>query len=305
MIGLRFSPLLGAGILLLAYTVLATTVSAQFGGFDVASVKPSDPSSTGPVGLVTPAFGRLTAANATLRRLVYAAYRLQPFQVVGGPGWQNTARFDIDARAGDSSVTTDRLLDLLKTLLADRFQLKVHTETREMPIFELTVSRDDGKTGDRLRPSVAVCPELAEQEQQRAETVAKGGVSALQPKPGETQPCSIALLPSTSTPGALALQATGQTMQGLSVALTQLMGRSVVDKTGLAGRFDLSVLVDLQTLAQLSADLGDNPRPLTLGTPGAPALTTQLREDLGLRLDSRRGPVEVLVIDSAELPTPN
>lgn len=288
-----------------AVLCIGATVSAQFGGFEVASVKPSDPNSTGPVGLVTPAFGRVTASNATLRRLVYAAYRLQPFQVVGGPSWQNTARFDIDARAGDGAVPTDLLLDLLKSLLADRFQLKVHTETREMPIFELTVSRGDGRTGDKLRPSAAVCPELAEQEQRRAETVAKGGVAALQPRPGDAQPCSITLLPSTSTPGALALQATGQTMQGLSVALTQLMGRSVVDKTGLAGRFDFGLLVDLQTLAQLSADLGDNPRPLPLGTPGAPALGTQLREELGLKLDSRRGPVEVLVIDSAERPMPN
>src|SRR5689334_6046583 len=88
-------------------------VSAQTSSFEVASVKPSNPDSTGPVGVVIPGFGRVTATNATLRRLIYDAYQLQPFQVVGGPEWQNTKRFDINARALDASATTGQLFDLL------------------------------------------------------------------------------------------------------------------------------------------------------------------------------------------------
>ena len=284
---------------------LTASVRAQFGGFEVASVKPSNPDSTGPIGVVVPAFGRLTATNATLRRLVYAAYQLQPFQVVGGPAWQNTNRFDIDARAIDSSATADQLFGLLKTLLADRFKLKVHTETREMPTYALAVSRNDGRIGAKLRPSAAACPDLEVQQQQQAETIAKGGLSALQPTPGETRPCASTLLPSTSAPGSIALQATGQTMRSLSLALTQLLGRLVVDKTGLTGLYDFDLTVDLQTIMRLAADLGDNARPLPPGLPEGPALMTQLQEDLGLRLDSQRGPGEILVIDSAELPMPD
>ena len=79
----------------------------------------------------------------------------------------------------------------------------------------------------------------------------------------------------------------------------------VVDKTGLAGRYDLDLIVDLQTLVRLSADLGGNPSSLPPGLSEAPALMTQLQDDLGLKLDSQRGPGEVLVIDGAELPMPD
>jgi uncharacterized protein (TIGR03435 family) len=255
--------------------------------------------------MVAPALGRLTAMNVTLRRLVYEAYRLSPFQVVGGPDWQNVNRFDINAKAVDGSVTTEQILELLKTLLADRFKLKAHTETREIPFYALVVARTDGKVGAKLKSSAATCPDLEVQERQRNEALAKGGLSALQPKPGETNLCSIELVPSTSTPGSIALRARGQTMPMLSSSLTQLTGRLVVDKTGLTGRYDLDLTVDLQTLMRLSADLGGNVSPLPPGLSEAPALMTQLQEDLGLKLDSQRGPGEVLVIDSAELPMPD
>ena len=287
---------------------LASSLRAQFGGFEIASVKPSNPNPAGPLGaapMVAPALGRLTAMNVTLRRLVYEAYRLAPFQVVGGPAWQNTNRFDINARASDGSVTPDQILELLKTLLADRFKLKVHTETREIPFYALMVAPNDGKIGAKLKPSAAACPDVEEQQRQRYETLAKGGLPALQPKPGETNLCSIELVPSTSTPGSIGLRARGQTMPMLSSSLTQLTGRLVVDKTGLAGRYDLDLIVDLQTLVRLSADLGGNPSSLPPGLSEAPALMTQLQDDLGLKLDSQRGPGEVLVIDGAELPMPD
>lgn len=291
--------------LLLVAILLTVSVSAQFGGFEIASVKPSNPSSTAPVGMVVAALGRLTAGNATLRRLVYAAYRLQPFQVVGGPAWQNTNRFDVDARAIDGAATTNQILDLLKTLLADRFKLRVHIETREVPSYALALARDDGRIGAKLKPSAAGCPDLEAQQQQQFETLAKGGASALEPRLGETRPCAITLQPSTSVPGSIAIHATGQTLRSLADALTSLVGRQVVDKTGLAGMYDFDLTVDLQTVARLAAELGDNGHPLPAASPEAPALTTQLREDLGLKLDSQRGPGEVLVIDGAELPTPD
>jgi len=285
--------------------LLTASVSAQFGGFEIASVKPSDPASTGPIGMVVPALGRLTATNATLRRLVYAAYQLQSFQVVGGPAWQNTNRFEINAKAIDGSATTDQILELLKTLLADRFKLKVHTETREVPIYELAIARNDGKTGAKLKLSAGACPDVEAQEQQEFERLAKGGPPA-EPTPGDTRPCSITLLPSRAVPGSLSIQARGQTMRSLALALTTLVGRLVVDKTGLTELYDFDLTVDRQTMTRLTVENGgDSPRPQPAGLPEAPALITQLQEDLGLKLDSQRGPGQVLVIDSAELPTSN
>jgi len=292
-------------VVIVALSVTAS-VSAQFGGFEIASVKPSNPNPTGPVGLVVPALGRLTATNATLRRLVYAAYEKEQFvQVVGGPTWQSVNRFDINAKAIDGSATTDQILELLKTLLVDRFKLKVHTETREVPIYALMVRRNDGTIGAKLKSSGAACPDPEVQRQRQLEALAKGGLSAAQPKPGEERPCSITLVPSTSAPGSIALQARGQTMRSLSLALVQLTGRPVVDKTGLTGLYDFDLTIDLQTLMRRSADINGSGSPLPPGLSEAPALMTQLQEDLGLKLDSQRGPGEVLVIDSAELPMPD
>lgn len=282
-------------LLLLALS-LTVSVNAQSGSFEIASVKPSTPDSTAPAGMVVPALGRLTATNATLRRLVYAAYQLQPFQVAGGPAWQNINRFDISARTVDASATTQQILEQLKTLLADRFKLKVHTETREIPIFALVVARDDGRLGAKLKPSAAGCPDFEEQRKQQFEALAKGGSSTS---------CAITLRPSTSAPGSIAIQATGQTLRSLAEALTSLVGRQVVDKTGLTSTYDFDLTVDLQTLARLASDFGGSAPQVVAASPDAPALMTQLQEDLGLKLDSQRGPGTVLVIDSAELPTPD
>src|SRR6188472_989409 len=109
-------------------------------GFEVASVKRSNPNpATAAAGapLMLPALGRLTAQNVTLRLLVMGAYQKQPFEIVGGPPWQNVDKFDIQAKAEDAAINTDGMLKMLQALLADRFKLKVHTETREVPIYNL------------------------------------------------------------------------------------------------------------------------------------------------------------------------
>src|SRR5688500_6172157 len=165
-----------------AAVALAITLpaGAQSASFEVASVKPSNPNPTGPLGaapMVLPALGRLTAMNATLRLLVIAAYQKQPFEIVGGPPWQSSDKFDINARAEDASGTTDQILGMLKTLLADRFKLKVHTETREVPVYHLVLARGDGKLGQKMKASTDNCPDFKAQQQAQLEAIAKGGLS--------------------------------------------------------------------------------------------------------------------------------
>jgi len=290
--------------------MLAGVVSlgAQSAGFEVASVKPSNPNPTGPLGAtpyVLPALGRLTAQNTTLRILVMAAYQKQPFQIIGGPSWFNADKFDINAKAADGSLSTDQMLELLKTLLADRFKLKLHTETREVPIYALVLARGDGKTGSKLKVSADDCPDYKALQQKQLEALAKGGIGALAAAASNpNEPCSITGIPQT-TPGAIGMKLRGQTMDVLTLLLTQLTGRPVVDKTGLKGLYDYEVTIDLQTLMRIYADLGVNIPGLPANLPEGPSLMTSLQEDLGLKLDSQRGPGEVLVVDSAELPSPD
>ena len=301
--------LIACGLALIAAVALAVSAGAQAGSFEVASVKPSNPNPTGPLGaapFVLPALGRLTAQNITLRMLVMAAYQKAPFEIVGGPEWQNSDKFDINAKAADTSPTTDQLLGMLQTLLADRFKLEVHTETRDIPIYALVLARGDRRLGPKMKQSTDNCPDFKVQQQQQLEALAKGGLQGLAAsvmKPGETRPCAVGSFP--AGPGLIGLKASGQAMSTLALVLTQLMGRPVIDRTELSGGYDFELTIDLQTLLRLQAEMGLPVPPLPAGLPEAPSLTTVLQEDLGLKLDSQRGPGQVLVIDSAERPTPD
>jgi uncharacterized protein (TIGR03435 family) len=301
--------LIACGLALMAAASLAVSAAAQAGSFEVASVKPSNPNPTGPLGaapFVLPALGRLTAQNVTLRMLVMAAWQKQPFEIVGGPEWQNSDKFDINAKAAETSPTTDQMLGMLQTLLADRFKLKLHTETREVPIYALVLARSDRKPGAKLKPSADSCPDFKVQQQQQLEAIAKGGIQGLAAsvmKPGETRPCAFGSFP--AGPGLIGIKASGQAISTLALVLTQLMGRPVIDRTELDGLYDFEFTIDLQTLMRLYAELGISVPPLPASVPEGPSLTTVLQEDLGLKLDSQRGPGQVIVIDSAERPTPD
>ena len=275
--------------------------------FEVASVKPSNPNPAGPLGaapMVLPALGRLTAQNVTLRMLVMFAFDKQPFQLVGGPSWQNSNKFDIEARTQDVSTPLDQMRIMMRGVLADRFHMTSHTETRDVPIYALVVARDNGRLGPKLKASTDTCPDFKEQQQKMLEAIAKGGISALQSvmgKPGENKPCSMTQIPPSADNPALGIQGRGQSIDLLVTLLTQLSGRPVINRTGLAGPYDFELMISLQTLAAVYQEIGVSVN-LPPGLPEGPALMTTVQEDLGLKLDSQRGPGEVLVIDGAELP---
>jgi uncharacterized protein (TIGR03435 family) len=285
--------------------------------FDVAAVKPSEPNSSsalfGSIPMVRPqGAGGITASNMTLRLLVRMAYGIQDFQIVGGPAWQMSSKFDITAKAAEGTKGTQDLQLMMKALLADRFMLKTHTETREQPVYALTLARSDGKLGPDLKPSSTNCS--GDEMQKRAEELAKGGGAAVLSMlaKGETVPCMImpAINPSNPNPaGGVGLRGNGQAMRGLTQLLTQVTGRMVHDETGLSGLYDFELRFDPQVLMAMLPQLGINipagAATANLPASDSPALLTALQEQLGLKLDSQRGPVEVLVIDSAEVPQPD
>jgi uncharacterized protein (TIGR03435 family) len=275
---------LGRWICLLAVPVtLIATASGQSptsDGFDVASVRPN-PSRTGIRGHSFPG-DRFEAKNVPLADLVLVAYGepgqlLPPSQVVGGPSWMNTDRFDVSATLGGDRRNTVAEKQLrLRRLLADRFKLVVHTETKDLPIYALALSRKDGSLGAQLRRADVACEAL----------------DAAQP--GKRDGCILSALPS----GDLMLR--GQTMGALANGLTILLGRTVRDSTGLMGGFDADARFSPDGLPGMSrASQPDSTRE------DAPPLFTALEEQLGLKLSAARGPVEILVIDRAERPSEN
>lgn len=317
---------LRAVCVLLAWTVGAVNVFAQAAttpaapvGFEVASVKPSDPNAaTGVLGSMPTMRPQgkdgITISNMPLRLLIRMSYGVQDFQIVGGPTWQMSNRFDISAKAADGTTQgTQDLLPLMKALLADRFKLKTHMETRELPTYALVVARSDGKLGPNIKPSTSDCSNAEAEAKKRTETLLKGGpaaLAALLPKPGETVKCAMVPAIDPANPAAgFGLRADGQPMSALvQQLLTTVTGRVVVDKTGLTGLYDWELRFDPQVFLALLPTLGINiPGTAANALPpsDSPALLTALQEQLGLKLDAQRGPVEVLVIDNAELPQPD
>ena len=236
--------------------------------------------------------GRWMSQNVQFIAILRAAYTNfpSPGQIVGGPEWINTQRFDIDARAaGDQPPEV--VAEMLKRLLADRFKLKVHTEQRDIDVYALVLARPDGRLGPGLRkPSV----DCEAREAARKKEIAAGSPPAqaiAPPTPGERPECGML---SSSMNGVLRV-ATGGTPISAVVRQVQVnVGRPVIDRTGLTGRFD----IDLQFSAvgpQTAADQPDAPT----------SVFTAVQEQLGLKLESRKERMDVLVIDQIEMPSPN
>jgi uncharacterized protein (TIGR03435 family) len=263
--------------------------------FEVASVKPSNPDVPGPMGM--PVGGRFNASNLTLRELVLRAYELHGSQLDGGPDWQTSRRFDIQAKAKDPVAGMTAMRPMLKTLLADRFKLKVHTERREMPMYALVVARD-GQLGPNITQSTADC---SNSEQELAETSAKAGpgtVAGLLQK-GQGLPCAIMPVPARG--GGMTMRANAVSMANLAGFLTPFTGRMVQDRTGLGGLYDWEMTFGLGGASPAAQPPGGNLPPAS----PPPSVMIALQEQLGLKLESTRGLVEILVIDSAALPEPD
>src|SRR6266576_3587722 len=258
--------------------------------YDVASIKPNK-SGTNMIRLMFSP-GGLSATNGTLQMLINAAYSVENNQISGAPNWVNSERYDIEAKMDTSTADELRKLGederrverqrMLQALLADRFKLTIHRETKELPTYALVVAKDGAKFQEA--------------------------------KPGDTYPNGIKGPDGHAGAGMMFMGREGLTAQGIPIAdlvrhLSRQLGRTVVDKTGLTGKYDFNLkwAPDERQAPMFKGTEGSQ-----LGTGGTsapessgPSIFTAIQEQLGLKLESEKGPVDILVIDHVERPSEN
>ena len=222
--------------------------------FDVASVRPSSPNADGATSDLQP--GRFRGTNRTVEWMMRIAYGVQAAQISGGPSWLRSDGFDIMAKTEAPEAATTKGMEvqirpLLRQLLEDRFQLKVHRETRSAPVFSLVPAKNS--------------PNL---------TPARGGEMSMQ---------------NSAAQGKMILEATAVSMKEIAAFLSKQLGRPVTDRTGLPGSFDIRL--------EWSPDPGPDST--------AASIFAALQEQLGLKLETQRGTVEQIVVDSVSRPSEN
>lgn len=237
--------------------------------------------------------GLFTAQKVPLGMLVNAVYGFLPERMIGAPKWLDTQLFDIDGRGTwKERPTTEVYRQIIQQVLVERFRLKVHTEPRPTEVYALVLVRRDGKLGPGLLPSGDECfKRLA----------AKLDFPPPKfPAPGQRPGCGIYR---GTKDGIVQLRMGSSRMETLlsQTRAREAMGRLVVDRTGLQGYFDVE-LDFVPDSRQAWAPGQEQGRP---ATPNGPSLTTALRDQLGLRFEKRKEPVEVLVFDHVEMPAPN
>lgn len=219
-------------------------------------------------------------ANVNLKAIIRFAYQLGEHQLVDAPEWTGRTKFDIAAVYPPNTDPARERFAMLRTLLEDRFRLRSHRETREVAVYRIVLDRADGRLGSQLVPSSRDCARWFAEGQPNW-PVRKSLVTPT----GDRRPCSLEGAPRFISGGT-------QPISALADMLGVRLQRPVVDATGLSGNFDI--------------DLQWTPDPaLPPGVVDSGAMFTAIREQLGLRLQPARAPLDVLVIDSVERPTPN
>jgi uncharacterized protein (TIGR03435 family) len=216
--------------------------------------------------------GGWRAINVRLRAVIARAYEMREFQITGGPDWIHSDRFDIVAHGPEGTPASQRFA-MLRAMLADRFKLVTHIETREQPLYVLTLARPDGRFGPQLKRSTLACS------------------GQTTPQPGSD--CGV----NASTDNRFGtMSAKGVPMDNIAAALANFaVNRTVVNRTGLEGWFDAELRFATEGAALAVANRSDD----------ASSIFTAVQEQLGLRLQSDRGPVPFVVIDSVQEPTPD
>lgn len=267
-----------------------TPARAETPTFEVASVK-LNKTPNGPQNIQLSPSGLLTVIGLPLRQLIQIAYGTEaiqtPGQLIGGPNWLAVDRFDISAKAegalsDDAQGRPTRIIAMLRALLEDRFQLKVHTESREVSIYSLVLANKEAKFGALFKPSTASCYSRESPPPQNAP-----------PDPGRM--CGI-------RGGNGNVTYVSVTMQQIASSLANypVVSRPVMDHTGLQGKFDLHMEF---VPAFVDSPNRDGSQVANPSADSGPNLFTALVEQAGLRLQGERGKVDFIVIDRVERPT--
>jgi uncharacterized protein (TIGR03435 family) len=248
---------------LLAGAVLVFAAQAGAPAFEVASVKPNADNPLVLSGITAISNGRLSARAMTVKELIASAYRVELREMTGGAAWTGSERYDIEARAANDAANEPQLRLMLQTLLAERFRVRLHRETREGPVYALVVAPG----GPRMKPLSGDC---------------------------------------TDGPGLITLygRLIGKcgSADKIAASLSPVMDRPVIDRTALTGSFG-DIRLDWVPDDTQFPGWGRGLKPVS--DPAGASLFTAIQEQLGLRLEPARGPVEIVVIDAAERPAAN
>ena len=303
--------------------------AAESPTFEVASVKPSEPQPSGMMrvrmsgGPGTPDPGQLTYTNVSLKNVLATAYEVNDYQI-SGPNWLDGQRFDIVAKI-PQGAPKEQFQQMLQNLLAERFKLKLHHETKELPMYALVV----GKGGPKLKESVeedAATPQGAAPppppgRDEAAPVRLKMDADGMpQPPPGMGKNGMITMMMMDQHGGGgmrVRMVGRGQPISALLEPLRNQLGRPVVDATNLKAKYDITLDYAPDGLNGPMGMMPPPPPPHD-GAPGGggamasapdaggPTIFTALQERLGLKLEQRKGPVDLLVIDRLQkLPTEN
>lgn len=272
-VGPMFLELAGA-LRLRAQSSSSTAMSSP--SFDVASVKPSH--SGGLILRVTPdGF----SGHLPVKILIMYAYNVMNFQISGGTGWIDSERYDIEAKIDEATISalkklpweeeSDQRRRMMQSLLAERFKLKVSHSSKELPIYALVVA----KNGPKLTKSAASPAVSGNRDPNHTMSIRSGEITA------------------TRIP-----------MSEFAEQLARHVGRNVVDKTGLEGIYDFTLHWTPEPQG-LAAGPPDSQLPAAPLDSSGPSIFIALQEQLGLKLESQKGPVETLIIESVERPSEN
>jgi uncharacterized protein (TIGR03435 family) len=275
--------------------VLGTAFSlAQEPAFEVASIRPTPATVTKPGDIQTMPNGRFLATNTTAKALMLRAFGLVDSQLIGAPSWMENDHFDVDARAAaPPPAGPESLLPMVQRLLRERFKLQAHADTRELAAYALTFARRDRQRGPQLLDSKADCTRASSLSVDEVRAAARDGW----PPCGMTYFVSFVTGPASGNLVKMRVRRSGTTIAAFATSLQRNVERPVIDQTGLAGLFDVEYSY---APPQVQTPGVENP----FG-PEAPLLFVALEEQLGLKLESRRMPVPVLVIDSVDRPSDN
>ena len=285
-----------------AAALVSGALHAQTPAFIAASVKPNTTNGAGLANVIVLRPGQLLAPYATLRELVQAAYGVEQNQVVDGPGWIDSAHFEVNAALPAGASVPD-VQAMLRGLLADRFGFVARREQRELPVYVL---ESTGRPGPHLWAAGPECRPVAPppgvpMPPPPPPPPAGAGVTTIFNQPRLGFGCGSVFFTGH-------MSARNVPLAILTFHLSRLLRRQVIDRTGLAGRYDFDLTFKPGTGSAevvMAAGAGGGPGAPPPPSLEAPALTTALKEQLGLHLESNRAPVDVVAIERVAAPTEN